>query len=99
MKTLREIQDFLRSHKREFQQKYGVNSLGVFGSYARGEAQEESDIDVLVEFEKGKKTFDNYMGLKFFLEDFFGKKVDLVMKETLREKIRSDILRDLVSIE
>ena len=47
----------------------------------RGEQKEKSDIDILVEFEKGKKTFDNYMDLKFFLEEIFGVEVDLITIE------------------
>ena len=47
---------------------YGVKRIGVFGSYIKGSQKSDSDIDVLVEFEKGRKTFDNYMELKFFLE-------------------------------
>ena len=72
--------------------KYGVKKIGLFGSYVRGEQQHKSDIDILVEFEKGKKTFDNYMDLKFFLEDLFNSKVDLVIKETEKPRLRPYIL-------
>jgi len=48
---------------------FGVSRIGLFGSYVRGEEKRGSDVDLLVEFEKGSKTFDNYMGAKFFLED------------------------------
>lgn len=54
---------------------YGVRRIGLFGSYCRGEQTETSDVDILVEFEDDEKTFDNYMDLKFFLEDLFGLKV------------------------
>jgi len=60
----------------------------LFGSYLKGEAKESSDIDVLVEFEKGKKTFDNYMELKFFLEDLFKRKVDPVIDESVKPELR-----------
>lgn len=60
----------------------------MFGSYLKGEAKESSDIDVLVEFEKGKKTFDNYMELKFFLEDLFKRKVDPVIDESVKPELR-----------
>jgi len=66
---------------------FGVKRLALFGSYLRNEQKEESDIDFLVEFEQDKKTFDNYFGLKFFLEDLFNCKVDLVIKETIKEEI------------
>jgi hypothetical protein len=54
----------------------GVRRLGLFGSHARGEARENSDLDVLVEFQAGAKTFDNYMGLKALIEDLFGTHVE-----------------------
>ena len=60
---------------------FGVRQLGIFGSVAREEDSENSDIDVLVDLEK--ETFDNYMGLLFYLEDLFGKKVDLAIKNSL----------------
>ena len=67
----------------------------LFGSYLRSEQKEGSDIDFLVEFEKSKKTFDNYFGLKFFLEDLFSCKVDLVIKEIIKEEIKSYILEGI----
>lgn len=72
--------------------KYGVKRIGLFGSYVRGEERVESDLDILVEFERGKKTFDNYMGLKFFLEDLSGCKVDLVISETIKPDLKPYIL-------
>ena len=75
--------------------KYGVKKIGLFGSYVRGEQQHKSDIDILVEFEKGKKTFDNYMDLKFFLEDLFSLKVDLVIEETVKPRLKPYILESV----
>ena len=72
---------------------YGVKRIGLFGSYMRNEQKVGSDIDILVEFEKGKKTFDNYMNLKFFLEELFGCKVDLVIIEAIKSDLRPYILR------
>lgn len=74
----------------------GARRLGLFGSQARGEASEESDLDFLVEFEPGAKTFDNYMGLKELLEDLFGRSVDLVISEVLKPRLREGILREAV---
>jgi predicted nucleotidyltransferase len=56
---------------------FGARRLGLFGSQSRGEASARSDLDFLVELEPGAKSFDSYMGLKEFLEDLFGCKVDL----------------------
>ncbi len=67
-----------------------------FGSYSTGSETPKSDIDILVEFESGKKNFDNYTGLKFYLEDLFQKKVDLVIKESIRPKLKDKILKDVL---
>lgn len=75
--------------------KFGVNKIGLFGSYVRSEQQKKSDIDILVEFEKGKKTFDNYMDLKFFLEDLFDCNVDLVIKEAIKPRLKPHILESI----
>jgi len=72
--------------------EYGVKRIGLFGSYMRNEQKVGSDIDILVEFEKDKKTFDNYMNLKFFLEDLFSCKVDLVVIEAIKSDLRPYIL-------
>lgn len=73
--------------------EYGVRRIGLFGSCVRGEADDASDLDVLVEFDE--KTFDHYMGLKFFLEDHLGRKVDLVIAETVKPLLRERILREV----
>jgi uncharacterized protein len=70
--------------------RFGVRDLAVFGSVARGEASETSDLDVLVDF-VGQATFDGYMGLKFFLEDNLGVKVDLVTRAALKPRLRDRI--------
>lgn len=72
--------------------EYGVKRIGIFGSFLRNEQKPTSDIDVLVEFEKGKTTFDKYMDLKFFLEDLFKCKVDLVTHEAIKPDLKSYIL-------
>ncbi|VVB92395.1 Nucleotidyltransferase domain protein [uncultured archaeon] len=72
--------------------KFGVKRIGLFGSYLRNEQKPTSDIDILVEFEKGKITFDNYMELKFFLEDLFKIKVDLVMEDAIKPDLKPYIL-------
>ena len=74
-------------------ERYGVKRIGLFGSFLKNKQKSDSDIDILVEFRKGKKTFDNYMDLKFFLEDLFHRDVDLVVKEALKVKLKSKILR------
>jgi len=75
--------------------KFGVKSIGLFGSYATNNQKPESDIDLLVEFKKGKKTFDNYMDLKFYLENIFDCNIDLVVKEALKVDLKSNILKSV----
>jgi predicted nucleotidyltransferase len=81
---------------RERIEKYGVRRIGLFGSYVRNEQREKSDIDLLVEFEEGEKSFSNYMDLKIFLEDLFGCKVDLVIVEDVKPLLKPDIMKEVV---
>jgi uncharacterized protein len=74
--------------------RLGVRELSLFGSYARGDADEQSDIDLLVEFER--KTFDGYMATKELLESLLGKRVDLVLKSAVKERLRDVILREAI---
>ncbi len=74
---------------------HGVTSIGLFGSFARGEQTTSSDIDILVEFAPEEHTFDNFMEVSFFLEDLFGRKVDLVTPEALSPHIGPHILREV----
>ncbi len=74
---------------------YGVSRLGVFGSFARDEQTDESDVDLLVEFEPGKKSFDNFMSLALFLEETIGRKVELLTPESLSPYIGPHILREV----
>jgi hypothetical protein len=75
------ILEFLEKNAEQLK-KYGVKQIGLFGSFATGKNTNNSDIDILAEFKVGEKTFDNYMDLKFFLEDKLKRKVDLVIKKT-----------------
>lgn len=73
---------------------YGVKSVGIFGSFAASRQTAKSDVDVLVEFEKEDKTFDNYMELKLFLEQIFKRHVDLVIKDALKARIKDRVLSE-----
>ena len=78
--------------RRDEVRRLGVRSLMLFGSYARGEATPESDLDFLVEYEPGRGLFDDYVGLLQLLEDLFGKKVDLVKRHLVRDELKPYIL-------
>ena len=86
----------LRQHEPEIKRRFGVATIGIFGSFARGEEQKTSDVDILITVRRGKKSFDNYMGCKFFLEDLFGRRVDLVIKGTIKKQLRPYILEEVV---
>jgi predicted nucleotidyltransferase len=86
----------LKEHEQFIRKKFGVRRIGIFGSFARGEEKEDSDLDVLVVFEEGQKTFDNYMDLKFYLEDLYGREVDLVTEKALKPQLKNIIMKDVV---
>jgi len=92
-----EIIQLLRQHREELRKRFGVKSLAIFGSVARGEAGPESDVDILVEFE-GRATFDRYMGLKFFLEDLLGRRVDLVTRKALKPRLRPYVEQEAIYV-
>lgn len=94
----KDIKEVLKNHKNEIAKKFGIKEIGIFGSYVRGEETETSDIDIIIEFEEGKKTFDNYMDLKFYLEDLFGIKVDLVIKSAIKPKLKKYILNECIYV-
>jgi predicted nucleotidyltransferase len=91
------ILDRLKAEAPALREKYRIQSLAVFGSMARGDDREESDVDVLVTFE-GKADFDRFMGLKLDLEDLFGRRVDLGIPDTLRPEMRAEVERDLIQV-
>ncbi|MFQ5978430.1 MAG: nucleotidyltransferase family protein [Candidatus Heimdallarchaeota archaeon] len=76
--------------------RFGVQKIGLFGSFAKREAEPDSDIDFFVEFEEGKKTFDNYMDLKFFLEDLLDRHIDLVTRPALKADLEATITRSIL---
>jgi predicted nucleotidyltransferase len=73
----------------------GVKRLGLFGSFVRGEPSTKSDVDILVEFETGQKTFDHFMQLSFLLEEIFQRRVEIVTPESLSPHIGPHILREV----
>lgn len=94
-----DILSFLSQHVEKLR-GFGVQRLGLFGSYVRGEQTPESDMDFLVEFQSREmKTFDNYFDLKFWLEDTFGQENDLVIAENLREEFVPYVMADVKYVE
>ena len=95
MPSRAELLEILRRYKRANAERYGIVELGLFGSFARDQQSNRSDVDILVEFEPGKKSFDNFMHLAFFLEQQLGRRVELVTPESLSPHIGPYILREV----
>ena len=95
MKTTDEILELLRQFKSVAGEKYGIEQLALFGSAARGEQREDSDIDICVKLHK--TTFRTYMAIKEELEHLFHIKVDLLtLHENMRQLFRQNIERDAI---
>ena len=91
MQTREDVLRRLQEHQHEMR-KLGVRRLGLFGSAARGESSPSSDLDFLVELERN--SFDAYMDLKFLLEKLFQCRVDLVLADTIKPRLREGILKE-----
>jgi predicted nucleotidyltransferase len=93
--TSNHIVEILSNLKNEVRQQYKADLKGIFGSYARGDAKKDSDIDILAEFQEGATLFD-LCGMGDFLEEKLQHKVDVICESTIREEIRPYIYNDLV---
>jgi|SRR5687768_7356629 len=93
VKTKDEVFALLRRSGAQLR-RFGIARLSVFGSFARGEPNDESDVDILVEFEPGRETFDNFLDLAEFLEELFERKVDLLTPESLNPRFGHYILEE-----
>lgn len=97
MKNLEEVKKAINKHKMFLKERFKVKSISVFGSYLRGEQGETSDIDVLVEFGGAIDLF-KFIELENFLSGALGGKVDLVMKDALKPRIKHRILEEALAI-
>ncbi len=94
LKSIEEIEDVLKVHKRELREKYGVKKIGIFGSYVRKENTKNSDIDVLVDI--GIQIgFFKFLNLERYLSNLLGIKVDLVTRNALKPFIGQRILKEI----
>lgn len=91
------IVELLNKHRDECMTRFGARHLALFGSAARDELRDGSDIDVLVEFD-GPPTFDGFTGLKVYLEDLLGSKVDLATEAMIKPRLRRHIEKDLLRV-
>ncbi len=89
--------EILRTNKRDLQERFGLKTIGVFGSFARGEQRKRSDVDILVEFRKSVGLFE-FIDVQMYLEKLLGRKVDLVTKRALKPYIKDRILKEVIYV-
>ena len=93
----KDVLNLLREHKPIMKERFGVTEISLYGSFARDEGTEESDIDVVVKFDK-QPNWRRYFGAQVYLEDVFGRKVDMARRHELRKAILPNVDRDLVNV-
>ncbi len=91
--AIRTLRGYLPALRRDFR----VRQLSLFGSTARDEAREDSDLDLLVEFDV-VPTLDKFVGLKYFLEDRLARRIDLVTPDAVKPRMRSSVEREAVRV-
>ena len=99
MISLAEIQHILQEQKPDLAEKYGVEVIGVFGSYVRGEQRPDSDVDILVELKRPARiSLIGIVELEEYLSDLLGVKVDLAIRKNLRKRIGQRIMSEIVPL-
>jgi len=96
--TQKEVLTYLQSHKQEFQENFGVIKIGLFGSYARNEQTNESDIDLAIEIEKTKKSLKTFFAIKRSIENDLKRKVDLGIESSLKPTVKEYIQKDIIYV-
>ena len=92
-----QVLDALRTHMPALEERFGVTGLALFGSFARYEATDRSDMDILVQFDS-PATSRSYFGVQFYIEDLLGRPVDLVTDKALRPEMRPHVERETVHV-
>jgi len=96
IRTLIEMKDILKKHEKELKKGYRIKKIGIFGSYLRGEAKEDSDLDILVEFVRDTEIgLLKFVEIENYLSDLLGVEVDLVEKSALKLRIGKHILKEV----
>ncbi|MFH1152706.1 MAG: nucleotidyltransferase family protein [Pseudomonadota bacterium] len=92
-----DIINILSLHRQELEERFGVTKIGLFGSYARGEEKQDSDIDIAVEIES-KNKFRSFFRLKHFLEQTLNANVDLGIESTLKPVAKQYVLKEIIYV-
>jgi uncharacterized protein len=88
----------LQDNKQILEKRFGVKEVAIFGSYVKNTQHKHSDIDILVSLKQSHVNFDNYMELKFYLAKIIGRKIDLILKDSIREELKPAILNSAVYV-
>jgi predicted nucleotidyltransferase len=96
MESLEEVKEVIEQHRQELEERFKVKNIAIFGSFARGEQNEESDVDILVEFKEPVGLL--FIHLADFLEEILQSKVDLVTKDGIKQNRRKYIMEDLIYV-
>ncbi len=96
MKNLDELKAIIKRHERDLAEKFKVKGIAIFGSYVRGEQKEDSDIDILVEFQEPVGLL--FVHLADYLEEILGEKVDLVTLDAIKPNRRKYIMENLIYV-
>ena len=98
MTTKEKILNIIKAHKSELS-RFGIHEIGLFGSYVRGEQSPESDIDILIDFEPNKESYDNLMATYDYIESIFSnEKIEIVTKNSLSPYLGPKILNEVVYV-
>ena len=92
-----QVLSILRAHKPALVARFGVADIALFGSFARDQATDDSDVDILVRFD-GPATSKSFFGVQFYLEDLFNRRVDLVTHKALRAEFRPCVERETLYV-
>ncbi|MEK7079619.1 MAG: nucleotidyltransferase family protein [Patescibacteria group bacterium] len=96
MSKLEDLRETIKRHRQELEQKYKIKTIAIFGSYARGEETEESDVDILVEFDEPVGLL--FVHLADYLEEILGLKVDLLTPDAIKPNRKKYIMEDLTYV-
>ena len=88
------IELLLKKNRKEIK-KMGASTIGLFGSFVKNKQNATSDIDLLINFQKGEKTYKNFIRLNFYLEDLFKREVELMTEDSLSPYLKPNILKEV----
>ncbi|PMP61598.1 MAG: nucleotidyltransferase [Hydrogenobaculum sp.] len=97
MKTLEDLEDMLKQNKHYLKDEYFVKQISIFGSYVKGKQRKNSDLDILVEFERPISLI-RFIKLEKYLSKLLGIKIDLVVKKSLKPYIKNQVLKEAVPV-